>query len=171
MELGSNIIVERIAEKLNGNAPNEFSIPESGRLWINGANVTTGNQGTVSQDNDNGLSLYGQLKISAGSFTCPAYSPGISYFTPVTSSAVIDIEGGSINTPQIVQVDGGATFIYIQSGGSVNFNVASERNWLYPTLAIPESNSVFEMSGGFFLFLIVFGMEILKLVHQRIIIA
>ncbi len=152
LELGSNIVIDRMGENISGDAPNEFLIPESGRLWVNGASITTGNSGLSWQQNWNGLSLYGTLRVSAGSFTCPEYSAGISYYTPSVLSAVLNVEGGSVNIPQLVQIDGGAPFVYRQSGGYVNFDVEAEQDHLHPICELPETNSVFEMSGGFMVF-------------------
>ncbi|WP_075601613.1 hypothetical protein [Saccharicrinis aurantiacus] len=148
LQLGDNIKIDRLGENMNGSSPNEFTIPETARLWINGADVVTGLEGKYWQQNWNGVSVYGELKVSSGAFTCPQYSAGISYYTPVNSTGALVIEGGAVNTPQLAQIDNGAPFIYRQSGGVFNVDVEVEQDHLHPFFELRESTSVFEMSGG-----------------------
>ena len=144
LKLGSNIDIPRLGENRDGDSPNEFHIPYGARLWIDGADVATSNAGGGWR----GLTLYGTLKITEGTFTNPANTGGITYFSNVGSPGKVVISGGEIYTTQLKQADASGRFSYIQSGGSVYINALSDSRGSSAVFALPNADHTFEMSGG-----------------------
>lgn len=152
LELGSDIEIETLGESMSGDAPNEFTIPETGCLWVNGADVTT----SQTTGDNKGITLYGKLKVSSGLFTTPGGTNGLNYGTN-GENAIFEITGGTANLTQIRPYNNAERFTYIQSGGTVDFfaapqnDVSAVLHMGYYTAVQPSnlnSDFVFEMTGG-----------------------
>ncbi len=157
LELGSNIIIDRIAENINGSTPNEFTIPETGRLIVNGANVTTA--GTLASTNEySGINVQGQFKIVSGTFTTPENSSGLTYIENTGEPGSVIVEGGTLNLTNLKRRDSNGLLNYYQSGGSVNFQETGYYHTIYggtgsnAVFSLPDENQVFSMSGGTMVF-------------------
>ncbi len=144
LELGVGITIDRLGESIAGDAPNEFSIPSSGCLWINGASVTTAS----SSGGWKGLSLFGTLKVSSGSFTTPSGTDGIAFGTQNDLAPEVNVEGGDLYLTQIRNYYGGSLYSYVQSGGEVHFFAQSSDIYECPTFLMDKSTFSFNMSGG-----------------------
>ncbi|MBS2098127.1 T9SS type A sorting domain-containing protein [Carboxylicivirga linearis] len=153
LELGSNIVIDRLGENIDGNAPNEFTIPSTGRLYVNGADITTFdasayvNAWEVPSDWQ-GLTIFGELKMAAGTFTIPEDANGIRYYDNTSTSATIKIEGGTINTTQLWQYNSDGRLNYSQSGGTFHIHALPTNNWGSPSFDIANEEQIFEMTGG-----------------------
>jgi polyisoprenoid-binding protein YceI len=112
LELGSNIVIDRLGENISGTAPNEFTIPETGQLIVNGANVTT----SASTGDWKGLTIYGKLKVNEGTLTTPAGTNGLYYATN-GGTPQLEVNGGTANLTQIRPYSDAGKFTYTQSGG------------------------------------------------------
>ncbi|MCU4166382.1 T9SS type A sorting domain-containing protein [Carboxylicivirga caseinilyticus] len=153
LELGSNIVIDRLGENIDGNAPNEFTIPSTGRLYVNGADITTFdasayvNAWEVPSDWQ-GLTIFGELKMAAGTFTIPEDANGIRYYDNTSTSATIKIEGGTINTTQLWQYNSNGRLNYFQSGGTFHIHALPTNVWGSPSFDIANEEQIFEMTGG-----------------------
>ncbi len=143
LELGAGITIDRLGESIGGDAPNEFLVPSTGCLWINGANVNTAS----GAGGWRGLSLFGTLKVSSGSLTTPAGTGGIAFGTQSGLAPEINVEGGDLYLTQIRNYYTGSLFSYVQSGGEVHF-FARPDNTALPTFYMEQSTFAFNMSGG-----------------------
>ena len=149
LELGSNIVIDRLAENISGNAPNEFTIPSTGQLWINGASVTTFDADEHGYIADwTGITLNGRLKISAGELVLPEESSGISYYNNVSSPSSLVVKGGTIYATQLRQKDTNGRLNYSQSGGIFHIHALPTNNWGSPSFDIANEEQIFEMTGG-----------------------
>ncbi|PWD99773.1 T9SS type A sorting domain-containing protein [Marinilabilia rubra] len=149
LELGSNIVIDRLGENMSGNAPNEFTIPETGQLIVNGASVTTFDASEHGYIADwTGITLRGALKISSGSLTLPEESSGISYYDNVSFPSSLIVEGGTIYATQLRQKDSNGRLNYRQSGGAFHIHSLPTNNWGSPSFDIAHEDQVFEMSAG-----------------------
>ncbi len=145
LKLGSNINIPALGKNRSGTAsPYEFHVPFGARLWINGADVATSDDGGGWR----GFTLFGTLQISAGTFTNPANTGGITYFSNAGSPGRLIITGGEIYTTQLKQADASGMFSYIQSGGSLYINSLSDSRGSSAVFALPNADHTFEMSGG-----------------------
>nr|WP_321453211.1 T9SS type A sorting domain-containing protein [uncultured Carboxylicivirga sp.] len=144
LQLGNNIEIDRLGENMSGNSPNELTIPETGRLWINGATVSTAS----GAGGWRGLSLFGTLKITSGSFTTPGGTGGVAFGTQGNIAPRINVEGGDLYLTQIRNYFGGNLFSYLQSGGNVHFNNQSSDIYANPTFNLDLPSFTFNMSGG-----------------------
>ncbi len=153
LELGANIVIDRLGENIDGSAPNGFAIPETTQLTIDGANITT----SSSAGDWNGVVIYGKLKISAGLLTTPSGSDGILYATN-GSAPIFEATGGIVQLTQLRPYNNADQFIYNQSGGLVHF-FAESNNSYYSTLSVGTTNGntqpaslntdyIFNMSDG-----------------------
>ncbi|MCW3785918.1 G8 domain-containing protein [Plebeiibacterium sediminum] len=143
LELGAGITIGRLGESISGAEPNEFSIPSTGSLWVNGATVST----SSGSGGWRGLSLFGTLKVSSGSLITPAGTGGIAFGTQSGLAPEINVEGGDLYLTQIRNYYTGNLFSYVQSGGEVHF-FARPDNTALPTFYMEQSTFAFNMSGG-----------------------
>lgn len=144
LKLGSNINIPRLGENRSGNSPNEFHIPPEARLWINGATVAT----TNTAGGWRGITVYGTLQVDAGSFTNPAGTGGITYFSNVANPGKLLLNGGDIYSTQLKQDNSTGRFTYIQTGGNFYLNGLSDSRNSSAVFALPDADHVFEMSDG-----------------------
>lgn len=145
LKLGSNINIPALGKNRSGTAsPYEFHIPSGARLWINGASVATSDDGGGWR----GITVFGTLQVSAGTFTNPANTGGITYFSNPETPGTLLLEGGTIYTTQLKQANTGGKFNYIQTGGLFYINALSDSRGSSAVFALPESDFTFQMSGG-----------------------
>jgi len=144
LKLGSNINIPRLAANRTGTVSNEFLIPAGSRLWIDGATVSTHEDAGGWR----GLTLYGTLQVSAGSFTNPTGTGGITYYGNLASPGKIVLTGGAIYTTQLKQDDPNGRISYIQSGGSLYINNLSDSRGSSAVFGLANAEHTFEMSGG-----------------------
>ncbi|SMO72710.1 hypothetical protein SAMN06265379_1061, partial [Saccharicrinis carchari] len=144
LKLESNIDIPRLGANRNGSSPNEFHIPASAQLWINGATVATHESGGGWR----GITVYGKLKVSSGSFTNPAGTGGITYFSNADNPGTLEISGGDVYTTQLKQSDASGKFNYIQSGGTMHINSLADGRGSSAIFALPGTDDYFEMTGG-----------------------
>ncbi len=148
LELGAGITIDRLGESIAGIAPNEFSIPSTGALWVNGATVST----SSGSGGWRGLSLFGTLKVTSGSFTTPSGTGGIAYGTKNSLAPEMNVEGGDLYLTHIRNYYGGNLFSYVQSGGEVHFNNRPDVDWQNATFSLNNTTFAFNMSGGKMIF-------------------
>ncbi len=153
LQLGDNIELKTLGENINGTAPKEFTIPETGQLIVNGATVATSR--TLSSNNQySGVCVQGQLKIKSGEFTTPAKSSGLTYIQNISGSGSLVVEGGILNLTNLRRSDSNGLLNYFQSGGTVNFLESGYYTETYggtgsnAVFSMPDKNQVFSMSGG-----------------------
>jgi hypothetical protein len=147
LKLGSNVDIPRLGEYRTGTGavePYEFHIPYGARLWINGADVATSNAGGDWR----GITISGTLQVSAGTFTNPSNTGGIAYLSDAGNPPKLVITGGEILTTHLRQAGASERFSYIQTGGSLYINTLSNCRDSCAVFALPETDHVFEMSGG-----------------------
>ncbi len=154
LELGSNIVINRLGEDIDGSAPSEFTIPESGSLWVNGATITTYDETAYAAEpwkaptDWQGITIFGELKVSSGSITIPENANGIRYYDNLSYPASLKIEGGTISITQLFQYNSNGRLNYSQSGGVFEINALPTNNWGAPAFQMPHEDQVFTMSGG-----------------------
>lgn len=151
LRLGANIVIPQLGYNRGNNNPKEFTIPASARLWVDGASVTTATGFGGAQD-WTGISVFGTLQISSGTFTTPALSSGITYYNNASQPANLVVTGGTVNATQLWQKDSNGRLNYSQTGGIVNFTSAPANNWSSPVFSMPDASQVFEMSAGEMIF-------------------
>lgn len=145
LKLGSNITIPILGANRSGNAsPYEFHIPTGARLWIDGADVSTHTTGGGWR----GITIFGTLQITSGSFTNPDNTGGITYFSNVAEPGRLILEGGTVTTTQVKEANTTGRFSYIQSGGSLYINNLSDSRGSSAVFALPQPDYVFNMSGG-----------------------
>jgi archaellum component FlaF (FlaF/FlaG flagellin family) len=144
LKLESNINIPQLGAYRDGTGPNEFHIPSTAQLWINGATVATHTSGGSWR----GITVYGKLKVSSGSFTNPSGTGGITYFSNPDSPGTLEISGGDVYTTQLKQDNASGKFNYIQSGGTFHINSLSDGRGVSAIFALPGADDYFEMSGG-----------------------
>jgi hypothetical protein len=148
LELGTNVVIDRLGENIDGTEPNEMTIPASAQLYINGANVTTSIIPNSWEYHWKGATVYGKLKVSAGTFTTPQYTKGIRYATDGNSTPVVEMTGGTLNATMLSPYNSSSKFRYVQSGGVLMFGALPGQPESAPLFYLPEATHVFEMSGG-----------------------
>ncbi|MDG5801000.1 hypothetical protein QA597_11575 [Marinilabiliaceae bacterium ANBcel2] len=154
LKLGANINIDNLGYLRSGTEPNEFFIPTGAGLWINGAQVNSGvgnNQQTGKEDGT-GISLAGKLRISAGSFTTPAGSSGITYNALEEYPASLSVEGGEMKLTQLRSADNNGYLNFNQTGGILDFHAKAGAVHTSPVFSLPNSEQLFEMSGGEMIF-------------------
>lgn len=145
LKLGSNIDIPILGADRSGTAsPYEFHIPYTARLWIDGADVST----HTSAGGWRGITIFGTLQISSGTFTNPSGTGGITYFNNTSEPGKILIEGGTVSTTQVKQASASGRFSYIQTGGTLNINALSDSRGSSAVFALPHADFAFQMSGG-----------------------
>lgn len=145
LKLGSNIDIPILGANRSGTAsPNEFHIPSGTRLWIDGADVSTHTTGGGWR----GITIYGTLQVTSGSFTNPDNTGGITYFSNVAEPGKLVLEGGTVTTTQVKEASTTGRFSYIQSGGTLYINNLSDSRASSAVFALPQADYVFNMSGG-----------------------
>ncbi|MBN2166753.1 MAG: hypothetical protein JW717_10790, partial [Marinilabiliaceae bacterium] len=144
LKLESNIEIQRLGEDREGVSPREFHIPYNGCLWINGATVST----TIDPGHWRGVTVFGRLKVSSGSFTTPSGTGGITYFSNDGEPGVLEISGGNVYTTQLKEANASGQFRYIQSDGTMHINALSNSRNTSAIFALPQESHVFEMTGG-----------------------
>lgn len=122
----------------------EFHIPGSAGLWIDGATVSTSDDGGGWR----GITVYGLLRISAGTFTNPNNTGGITYFGNIGQPGYIYIEGGTINTTQVKQADINGRVTYHQTGGTLRITGYSDSRNSSAVFALPTADFNYIMTGG-----------------------
>ncbi|WP_430810427.1 MULTISPECIES: T9SS type A sorting domain-containing protein [unclassified Carboxylicivirga] len=144
LKLESNINIPQLGANRDGAAPNEFHIPSTAQLWINGATVATHESGGGWR----GITVSGKLKVSAGSFTVPEGTGGITYFSNADNPGTLELTGGDVYATQLKQGDASGKFSYIQSGGTMHLNALADGRGISAIFALPGSDDYFAMSGG-----------------------
>lgn len=144
LKLESNVLISRLGENIGGNAPKEFTIPSSAQLTINGASVTT----STTTGDGKAITVYGKLKVDAGTFTTPLNTRGINYATDGIVTPVLEITGGDVYATQVRPYASSAKFHYRQTGGILHFNNRTDDHWSNSVFNLPQSTHIFEMSGG-----------------------
>ncbi len=126
---------------------NDFVIPTTGRLWVNGGTVQIQATGTNA-----GLLLYGKLQISSGTAEISAASSADNYIQYGINGSEIEITGGTLTVGSEIRRSTTISIgylVYTQTGGNVTIG-----RWLRPngtirgSLEILNSNSSFTMSNG-----------------------
>ena len=151
LKLGSNIVIPQLGYNRGNSDPREFTVPATAGFWIDGATVTTATGFGGLQD-WTGISLFGTLKITAGTLTSPALSSGISYYNNASTPANLIINGGNILLTQLRQKDTNGRLNYSQTAGVVHFNALSANDWSSPVFSLPNASQVFTMGGGELIF-------------------
>ncbi len=157
LELGSNIVINRLGEDIDGSAPSEFTIPEGTQLNVNGATISTAT--TLGSATDyTGITVKGQFKVLSGTFTTPENSSGLTYTENTGNPGNVIIQGGTINLTNLKRRDSNGLLNYYQTGGTVNFlNPGYFYSiWggtgLNAVFSLPNEDQVFSMSGGSMVF-------------------
>ncbi len=147
LKLGDNIKISQLGADRTSSVeyhnPQEFHIPSNAALWIDGAEVSTHEEGGGWR----GITVFGKLKISEGTFTNPPGTGGITYYSNEGNSGTLEITGGKIYTTQLKD-DGDGQFNYIQTGGELHINALSDSNDSSAAFALPKEDHTFNMSGG-----------------------
>jgi len=145
LKLGANIDIPVLGANRSGtDEPYEFHIPYGARLWIDGADVST----HTSTGGWRGITVIGTLQVSAGTFSNPPGTGGITYFSNISEPGKLLLEGGTIYTTQVKEADPTGRFSYIQTGGLLHINAVSDSRTQSAVFALPQSDYVFNMSGG-----------------------
>lgn len=145
LELTGSIDIPNLSE-----GGGSISLPQSGVLWLNGADVsvTVTSNSTGIGGNSRMLFVYGLLRVSNGTFST-GYSRGLL----CAQSGQLLVEGGTVNTWQLRTTNSGTgnNFAYVQSGGTVNVGMSAltgESINTFPRFALPYAETVFRMTGG-----------------------
>ncbi len=155
LKLGANIIIDKLGYNRDGNEPNEFHIPAGAALWINGASLTTLADADFDSNifQNTGITIGGELRITAGLLKTPQYSRGIRYNGTTLNPAILKIEGGSVSTSQIRPYSDGDLLNYSQSDGVIDFkNQVGGNEYGYAIFDMVNSNQIFETTGGTMIF-------------------
>jgi len=146
LKLESNISITRLSNNTtpNGVFPYEFTVPSTTQLWINGATVIS----SSSTGSNCGITIYGKLKVSAGTLTLPASTNGIRYATDGVVTPELEVTGGTIYTTELRNYNSSTKFSFTQSGGAIYFNATATDYWSSPVFQLDQTTHSFEMSGG-----------------------
>src|SRR5690554_1715599 len=144
LRLQDNISIPRLDANRSGVSPYEFHVPNNAGLWIDGAVVSTHDAAGTWR----GITVFGKLKISAGTFTNPPETGGITYFSNNDNPGTLEITGGEVYTTQLKQADESGQFNYIQSGGKLVINALSDSRDDSGVFALPQATHTFTMTGG-----------------------
>lgn len=169
LQLRGNIYIPTLSEGMDVGGNGDYAVGKNARLWLDGSNVTVYSTassvdqitgftsgdpnpatGVNSASSNQAMSVYGEFKISDGTFGT-RNSAGFIFWA--ASNAQIKIEGGDVNVAQMRSANG-ATGIasYIQTGGTVlargNETEAGEYTGAYPLFGLESDNAVFNMSDG-----------------------
>ncbi len=144
LKLRSKVNIPILGKNTGTGTIMEFHIPGSAGLWIDGATVATSDDGGSWR----GITVYGLFRISAGSFTNPNNTGGITYFGNVGQPGYILIEGGTVNTTQVKQADINGRVTYHQTGGSLRITGFSDSRGSSAVFALPTADFNYIMSGG-----------------------
>lgn len=136
---------------------NDFIIPQNGRLWLAGDNVSvnstalttdtevSGHSGVGDTYWGQGLAVIGKLQVTAGGLDMRNSWEGLIYYAGVIAPEIL-IEGGSVTAGWLRDQFGGKAS-YIQTGGTATFTGGATQ----PTtvrFGITSSDMTFQMSGG-----------------------
>ncbi|HCS21527.1 MAG TPA: hypothetical protein DIW47_13370 [Bacteroidetes bacterium] len=117
----------------------DFFIPQSAGLWINGAHVVA----TTGTGSNTGITVIGLLRMSSGRIET-GNSSGLLYRV----NAGLTIEGGYLHTAQLCPAATGAHYLaYSQSGGHVVIEGTTE-NTGFARFSLLYTNCSFNQSGG-----------------------
>ncbi len=144
LKLRSAVSIPVLGKNTLSGTIREFHIPGSAGLWIDGATVATSDDGGGWR----GITIYGLFRITAGSFTNPNNTGGITYFGNVGQPGYILIEGGTVNTTQVKQADINGRVTYHQTGGSLRITGYSDSRGSSAVFALPTADFNYIMSGG-----------------------
>jgi hypothetical protein len=144
LQAGNNITIDKLCGNRTGNAPNDFFIPSSAMLWIDGANLTT----SLAGETTNGVTINGTLKISAGSLTIPNGSSGIKYDNNAQGVGTLLINGGVITSTQLKQYTPTSICNYSQAGGEFRISGAADITSENAVFSLPNTTCNFNMTGG-----------------------
>ena len=123
---------------------NDFFIPENGRLWVDGANVTSTT--TANGGSNQGITVYGTLQVTSGTLETEN-SAGIVF----RGNATVLVEGGEVGISQFRRSSSGSVnnfSSYIQTGGLVIVDGRGGNNNAVGRFGINQPESAFRMSGG-----------------------
>jgi hypothetical protein len=96
-------------------------IASAGRLWLNHAGATISQNTPFTTSNGGNMSLSGELKIDAGTFTYGS-GGGSDGITLNTTSSVLNMSGGTLNVYGSLNVLGSSTIQFLMSGGTINID-------------------------------------------------
>ncbi len=129
LKLTGDMQIHSLSEGNMGGGLGDYVIGANACLWINGSAITAystansdsqapaGSGGVNTSGTEQGIIIYGKLKISNGNFGTHN-SAGIIFRNEATGT--LQIEGGTLNVSQIHSSSGGSGKAnYIQSGGTV----------------------------------------------------
>ena len=149
LRLGENIKIDALQFPKQGNNTiwyNSYLIPETGCLWIDGAEVNVGY--TNGNDKTTTFAIYGKLKMTnSKSVLNTNCTNGILW----REYGVIEIENGTINT-QSINTSVGAGGVdhrgsFVMHGGTINLSDKSVGTNL-PIFGMTHSTMSFNMSDG-----------------------
>ncbi len=145
----------------------DFTVPTTGKLWIDGASITVyttihtheqrppGTDWHKAASGHTAFTLFGTFRIDAGFFGT-RHSAGFIYRDE--DAATVKIYGGIIDAASFRSsyAGGGGRTYYYQSGGQVRVRgnrtyageVGGEISGAYPAFGIISSDGIFNMEGG-----------------------
>jgi hypothetical protein len=170
LKLTGNILIPTLSEGNEEGGNGDYAVGQNSSLWLAGVDVTvysTANNvsqitgftsgdtytanGINSGSSNQAMSVYGQFRISDGTFGT-RNSAGFIFWSD--ASAQVKIDGGSSNVAQIRSAGGGTGVAsYIQTGGTVTVfgnegPNGGEYTGAYPLFGLESTDAVFQMSGG-----------------------
>jgi len=156
LELTGSISIPTLIENdtfVGATSTDNFSLPVTGELWLNGAGVTVTVTSNNNGNDDQRFNLEGILLITNGTMSL-GYSKGLG---SGTAGSVI-VQGGTLNMSQFRPRAGSATqaFSYLQTGGTVNVGTTGYNstpaltgidNTGYARFSIPTTGCTFQLAG------------------------
>ncbi len=162
LKLTGDITIPTLAESsgFNFDYYADMVIPQDGRLWIAGNNVTVrstalstdaevvGHDGVDDNIWGQGFTVLGKFEISAGILDTQNSWEGLIFY-PNTIAPEIQIDGGTVTTGWLRDQFGSGKASYTQTGGTVNITGGpSGNNPNTARFGITSSDMTFNMSGG-----------------------
>lgn len=158
LKLTGDLTIPTLSEGGVGGGNGDYAIGGNACLWIASNNVSvystaqqasqlpSGASGFDPGSSNQGLSLFGKYRISAGTFAT-RNSAGLIFWS--TGNAVISVEGGTTTVAQFRSASsGGGQTSYSQSGGILKVDGIGEVTSGYPIFGFDSADGVFVMSGG-----------------------
>lgn len=174
LELTGSIFIPTLIEddtSVGGTSTDNWSLPVSGRLWLNGSNVTVYVTLNNNGNDDQRFNCEGVLQITSGTFNIgvPATVNGTAYDcstkglgSGAAGAIIVDGSSATLNMNQFRPRSGSAsqTFSFSQSAGLVNCGTnatgtngtvgtnMAQANTGYSSFDIASTGSTFQMTGG-----------------------
>jgi hypothetical protein len=162
LKLTGDIAIPTLSEGDASGGNGDYAIGSNACLWIASANASVYSTASVdgqlpadavglnTGSGNQGMSVYGKFRISAGTFGA-RNSAGLIFWS--AANAVVVIEGGTCDVAQFRSASSGSgQASYIQSGGVVkvrgNVTEAGEVTNAYPIFGFETVDGTFSMSGG-----------------------